>query len=55
LQVAFYKAMRERDVYVNAPDDYLFEGGANKVRYYMHTACGERLFISTFPGEMIGF
>lgn len=30
-QVEFYQSMRERGVYVNAPDDYLFEGGANKV------------------------
>jgi hypothetical protein len=30
-QVAFYKDMRAKGVYVNAPDDYLYEGGANKI------------------------
>jgi hypothetical protein len=30
-QVEFYKDMRAKGVYVNAPDDYLFEGGANKI------------------------
>ena len=30
-QVEFYKSMRARGVYINAPDDYLYEGGANKI------------------------
>lgn len=32
-QVEFYKALRERNVFIHAPDDYAFAGGANK-------ACG---------------
>jgi hypothetical protein len=30
-QAEFYATMRANGIYVNAPDDYLFEGGANKV------------------------
>ena len=29
-QAEFYATMRERGVFLHAPDDYLFEGGANK-------------------------
>ena len=29
-QVAFYAALRERGVFIHAPDDYTFAGGANK-------------------------
>jgi len=29
-QVAFYARMRERGVFVHAPDDYIFAGGSNK-------------------------
>lgn len=30
LQAAFYARLRELGVFVHAPDDYLFDGGANK-------------------------
>ena len=42
-QVEFYKSLRSRGVYVNSPDDYLYEGGANKI------CGGYTMFSSTRP------
>jgi hypothetical protein len=37
LQSIFYRILREREVYINQPDDYFYQGGSktgNKITFY---------------------